>query len=141
MVIGVPNSGKSTIINNLAGQKKTQTANKPGVTRHPQWVEAISTECNIVLYLLDTPGILWPNLEDQNVAKNLAYIGSIRDDVLDIVELSRELLTVIKSTQTLEDFAKSRGHILSGGRLDLERAAKTLLTEFRSGKLGKYNLD
>jgi ribosome biogenesis GTPase A len=138
MVIGVPNCGKSTLINNFAHRAKAKTADRPGVTRQPQWVCADGGQ----LYLLDTPGILWPDLADQSVARNLAFIGSIRDEVLDTTELARELLTVAgRGGEVLEDFASRRGHILAGGKLDLERAARTVLAEFRSGKMGKFNLD
>ena len=156
MVIGVPNCGKSTLINNLARAGKTKTADRPGVTRQPQWVAAAVTE--IQLFLLDTPGILWPNLENPRVAKNLAYIGSIKDDVLDTVELARELLADldrIKSSPSLEgvdarsadgvvlfqQFCKKRGFILKGGRVDELRGAKAVLTDFRAGKFGRFNLD
>ena len=142
MVIGVPNSGKSTLINNLVGSGKTKTADKPGVTRQPQWVTWDSVVRNAFqLFLLDTPGILYPNLEDQVVARNLAFVGSIKDDILDIIELSRQLLDVIGYGKTLEEFAKARGHILRGNELDLNRSARTVLIEFRAGKFGKFNLD
>jgi len=151
MVIGVPNCGKSTLINNLAGGGKTKTENKPGVTRVPRWVAASDKNSAFPksgdegracgLYLLDTPGVLWPNLDDPRVAQNLAYIGSIKDDILDINELARELLKDIKYTDTFEEFCKKRGFILSGGRLDEERGAKAVLHDFRAGKFGKFNLD
>jgi len=136
MVIGVPNCGKSTLINNFVGKSKAKTADRPGVTRAPQWAEASGN-----LYLLDTPGILWPNLEDQHVARNLAFVGSIKDEVLDTAQLARELLAVIKYPGTLEDFAKKRGHIIRGGEVDLPRTSAAVLHEFRAGKFGKFNLD
>jgi ribosome biogenesis GTPase A len=153
MVVGVPNSGKSTLINNFAGSAKAKTENRAGVTRQPQWVEAASNggiygqamlggdTKTFSLFLLDTPGILWPNLEDQQVAHNLAFVGSIKDDVLDIVEIARALLVKIRYLGTLEDFARRRGHILRGNEVDLNRAARAVLGDFRSGKFGKYNLD
>ena len=147
MVIGVPNCGKSTLINNFTKTAKVKTENRPGVTRQPQWAEANLSKMSPTstgvfnLFLLDTPGILYPNLEDQRVARNLAFIGSIKDDILDIVDLARNLINAIGFEFNLEQFAKKRGHILKGGELDLERAARTILVEFRSGKLGKFNLD
>ncbi|MDR0461934.1 MAG: ribosome biogenesis GTPase YlqF [Christensenellaceae bacterium] len=135
MVIGVPNSGKSTLINNFAKTAKAKTEDRPGVTRQPQWVQArLSPSAKLTLYFLDTPGILWPNLEDQHIARNLALIGSIRDDILDITQL-------VQTRVDLSDFARSRGHLLPGGQLDLERAAKAYLTDFRAGKFGRVNLD
>ena len=120
MVIGVPNVGKSTIINRLAKRKKTMTGDKPGVTRVPQWVPVAPK-----IYLLDTPGILWPNLENQKVARNLAYIGSIKDDVMDIIQLANRLSSDLNLGKTATD----------------EQEARTLLHDFRAGKFGKFNLD
>ena len=120
MVIGVPNVGKSTLINKLARRKKTLTGDKPGVTKQTQWVNAGGN-----LWLMDTPGVLWPNLEDQQVAKNLAYVGSIKDDILDIIELAKNLATDLNLKREITD----------------EQSAKRLLTDFRNGKLGKFNLD
>jgi ribosome biogenesis GTPase A len=133
MVIGVPNSGKSTLINNFAAASKAKAEDRAGVTRTPQWVLAQNTQ-KFSLYLLDTPGLLYPNLSDEQSAINLALVGSIRDDVLDIVELVRTRID-------LEDFAQTRGCIRAGGELDLERAAKAYLTDFRSGKFGKVHLE
>jgi len=140
MVIGVPNSGKSTLINKLANKKKTLTGDKPGITRTKQWVTADDH-----LWLMDTPGILWPKLENQQIARNLAYIGTIKDDILDIVELSKQLLadlTILGHPAiSFEDFGRKRGYLLKGGILDEERCAKAILLDFRHGKMGKYNLD
>ena len=143
MVIGVPNCGKSTLINNIVHKAKTKTADKPGVTRVPQWVASDGN-----LFLLDTPGILWPNLEDQRVARNLACIGAIKDDILDIIELAEALIFVMQAQskcvgipKTLQGFAQKRGHILAGGKFDLLRSARVLLNEFRAGKFGKFDLD
>jgi len=143
MVVGVPNSGKSTLINNLAKRGKAKTENRPGVTRTPQWVKAEGLDTqkgSFSLFLLDTPGVLWPDLADTKVARNLAFVGSIKDEVLDIVQLARELLVVTEQGLTLEEFAKKSGHILSGGKFDLERSAKAVLTKFRNNKIAK-NLD
>jgi ribosome biogenesis GTPase A len=139
-VIGVPNSGKSTVINNLARAAKTQTQNRPGVTRIPQWVAA-AAPAGFSLFLLDTPGILYPDIKNDKVGENLAFIGSIKDDILDIEGLAREILTLFFARKSLEDFATERGHIHRGKGLDLNRAARTVLTEFRSGKFGKVDLD
>jgi len=171
MVIGVPNSGKSTLINNLCNKGKTVTGNKPGVTRGQQWVRA--TE---YFELLDTPGTLYPKIADQKIALNLAYIGSIRTEVLDILDISANLLEDLlkiapkelanrynidigeiekeieeleemgeypKTRQELmlEQIARVRGHIGKGGVPDIEKAAVALLDDFRKGRLGKIMLE
>jgi len=120
MVIGVPNCGKSTLINKLAKRKKTMTGDKPGVTKIKQWVPISDN-----IWCMDTPGVLWPNLEDQRVAKILAYIGTIKDEVLDIIELAKSLAADLKIKREITD----------------EQSAKRLLVDFRAGKLGKFNLD
>ena len=146
-VIGVTNCGKSTFINNMTNKGKTQTGNRPGVTRTKQWVSITDN-----LWLLDTPGTLWPAFTNQQVARNLAYVGSIKDDVLDTVALSQTLLADLIKLQpeavlsrfgvtTFEEIARKRGCLLRGGVLDIRRAAKIILTEFREGKIGKFNLD
>lgn len=146
-VIGVTNCGKSTFINNMTNKGKTQTGNRPGVTRTKQWVSITDN-----LWLLDTPGTLWPSFTNQQVARNLAYVGSIKDDVLDSIALSQSLLTDLTKLQpdavlsrfgvtSFEEIAKKRGCLLRGGVLDIRRAAKIILTEFREGKIGKFNLD
>ena len=153
MVIGVPNTGKSTIINNLCGSAKTVTGNKAGVTRGKQWVRV-----NESLEVLDTPGTLYPKLSDQVVAKRLAYIGCINDDILDIRELACDLINELNAldagllsarygarisgdTLGLESIAKSRGFLLKGGEVDVERASTALIDDFRKGKLGAVTLD
>ncbi|MDR0850245.1 MAG: ribosome biogenesis GTPase YlqF [Christensenellaceae bacterium] len=155
MVVGVPNSGKSTLINNLCGKGKTMTGNKPGVTRGKQWVMVDGIE------ILDTPGTLWPSFEDHNTALNLAYIGSIKDDVLDVAELAFSFLGQIKgkfnteigerykinienTDETLEIFdsiCRARKAILRDGDFDYERAARVIIDDFRHGKFGKIILD
>ena len=146
-VIGVTNCGKSTFINNMTNKGKTQTGNCPGVTRTKQWVPITDN-----LWLLDTPGTLWPAFTNQQVARNLAYVGSIKDDILDTVALSQALLADLTRLQpdaisarfgaaTFEEIAKKRGCILRGGVIDTRRAAKMILAEFREGKIGKFNLD
>lgn len=146
-VIGVTNCGKSTFINNMTNKARTQTGNRPGVTRTKQWVPITDN-----LWLLDTPGTLWPAFTNQQVARNLAYVGSIKDDILDTVALSQTLLTDLTKLQvnavlsrfgvtTFDEIAKKRGCILRGGVIDTRRAAKMILAEFRDGKIGKFNLD
>lgn len=147
MVLGVPNSGKSTIINNIAGQSRAITGNKPGVTRGKQWLKVDQN-----VELLDTPGVLPPNFEDQNSAKNLAYIGSIKDEVVDTTELAAELLFDLKrlypallaaryKTDNFEDICRSRGCIMRGGEIDFERGAKLIIDDFRKGRIGKVCMD
>lgn len=147
IVIGVTNCGKSTFINNLAARGKTLTGDRPGVTRTKQWVPVTEH-----LWLLDTPGTLWPKFENPQVAKNLAYVGSIKDDILDIIAVAKSLIADLQkldpnciktrySADNFEDICRKRGYILRGGTLDEERAAKAILTEFRAGKLGRFNLD
>lgn len=154
MVIGVPNTGKSTIINNLCGKAKTATGNTPGVTRGKQWVRIDAS-----LDVLDTPGTLYPKLDNYNVALNLAFIGSIRDEVVDTYELSLELIKKIcrvspeslnarynisaegTPLESLEKIAKTRGFIVKGGEADLERASGALIDDFRKGRLGKIILE
>ena len=154
MVIGVPNTGKSTIINNLCGKAKTVTGNKAGVTRGKQWVRIDSS-----LDVLDTPGTLYPKLDNNRTALNLAFIGSIRDEVLDTYELSIELINRLgsdcpealgarygivhdgNSVATLEKIAISRGFLIKGGEADIERASYALIDDFRKGRLGKIILE
>ena len=165
MVVGIPNVGKSTFINKLAGYGKTVTGDKPGVTRGNQWVKI-----SPYLELMDTPGLLWAKLEDKQLAKHIAYIGSIRDDVTDIEEIAGLLLLDLMKlcpnelyarykkladvdteafdpednavlTAVLEGVCRSRGFILSGGVCDTERAARIVLDEYRSGKIAKVALE
>lgn len=152
MVIGVPNSGKSTLINNLCGKAKTLTGNKAGVTRGQQWVRVTP-----YLEVLDTPGTLYPKLDDRTVALDLAFIGSIRDEVLDIYGLAAELIKklapsgaierrygVVPSAdehETLTDIARARGFLVKGGETDDERAAYAVIDDFRKGRMGKIILE
>jgi ribosome biogenesis GTPase A len=146
-VIGVTNCGKSTLINNISNKGKTKTENRAGVTRTKQWVAVADN-----LWLLDTPGTLYPAFTNPQIAKNLAYVGSIKDDILDTVELAKELLTDLTKLHSnavaarfgannFDDIAKKRGFIMRGGVVDTERTAKAILTEYRDGKIGKFNLD
>lgn len=154
MVVGIPNVGKSTFINSFAGKACTKTGNKPGVTRGNQWIRL-----NKNVELLDTPGILWPKFEDQKIGLNLALIGSIKDDILNTVELAIELLKFLASeypealterygfdagddsVYNLEQVAKARNCLLKGSELDIEKAAVLLLDDFRSGRLGMMTLE
>ena len=154
MVVGIPNVGKSTFINSFAGKACAKTGNKPGVTKGKQWIKI-----NKNVELLDTPGILWPKFEDQEVGKKLAFIGSIKDEILQTEELSTELIKFLNaeyagvleekySIEHLEDvyeclteIAKSRHCIVRGSELDTEKAAAILLDDFRSGKLGRISLE
>ncbi|MBE6879687.1 MAG: ribosome biogenesis GTPase YlqF [Ruminococcaceae bacterium] len=152
MVVGIPNVGKSSFINRLSKSGKTKVEDRPGVTRGQQWVTLDKD-----VELLDTPGILWPKFDDQQVAIKLGYTGAIKDDVMDVYELSDSLVDYLKKNYpkktkerykigenediTLELIARKRGMLISGGEPDLERAAITVLDEFRSGKLGKISLE
>ena len=154
MVVGIPNVGKSTFINALAGKACAKTGNKPGVTRGAQWVRL-----NKQVELLDTPGILWPRFEDPAVGLKLALIGSIREEVLNTEELAMELLRFLNehykgllreryeideeggAAEQLRDIAEKRGCLRKGGEADTQKAAAILLEEFRSGKLGRITLE
>ena len=157
MVVGIPNTGKSSFINRMAGKYRAKVADKPGVTRGNQWF-AIGSG----IELLDTPGVLWPKFEDPQVGLKLAFIGSIKETTLDIQELAVSLLSVMQKNypdrleqrykvadvqdvqepyELLEMMAAKRGMLLRKGEYDTERAAVMLLDEYRSGKLGKITLD
>lgn len=157
MVVGIPNTGKSSFINRMAGKYRAKVADKPGVTRGNQWF-AIGSG----IELLDTPGVLWPKFEDPQVGLKLAFIGSIKETTLDIQELVVSLLSVMQKNypdrleqrykvagvqdvqepyELLEMIAAKRGMLLRKGEYDTERAAVMLLDEYRSGKLGKITLD
>ncbi len=152
MVIGVPNCGKSTLVNNLCGAYKAQTGNKPGVTKTKQWVKLPGN-----FELLDTPGTLWPNLSDQKAGMFLAFIGSIKDEVVAVEELSLMLIERLVSDypklfeerfgkasgtglEILEFIATSRKFLLKGNEIDYTRAARAVLDDFRKGRIGKITL-
>lgn len=154
MVVGIPNVGKSTFINSFAGKACAKTGNKPGVTKGKQWIRL-----NKNVELLDTPGILWPKFEDQTVGLKLALIGAIKDEILNIDELSLELIRVLREqypgilkeryeldentteVEILKQIAEKRKCISRGEELDYSKAAALVIEEFRSGKLGKITLE
>ncbi len=156
MVVGIPNVGKSSLINKLAGSKRAKVEDRPGVTRGRQWVK-ISNE----LELLDMPGVLWPKFEDQTVGEHLAFTGAVKDDVIDIELLAMRLLQLLnrdypqllqerykvdaeedtEAYELLTMVGRKRGMLISGGEVNTERAAITVLDEYRSGKLGKISLE
>ena len=156
MVVGIPNVGKSTLINQISGRKGAKAENRPGVTRGKQWVTVDSG-----LQLLDTPGILWPKFEDPEVGMMLAYTGAVKEGVIDIEELACRLMELLNKfyPQTLLDRYKveapegtpgwelvemagrKRGYLVSGGEVNTERMSKMLLDEFRGGKLGRFTLE
>ncbi len=154
MIAGIPNVGKSTFINSFAGKACTKTGDKPGVTKGKQWIRL-----NKNVELLDTPGILWPKFEDQKVGLNLALIGSISDNILQLEELAEELIAVLKEYypkllegylgfdislkpyEILEKYAYKRGCRLKGDEADTNRAAILLLDDYRGGKIGKITLE
>ena len=154
MVVGIPNVGKSTFINALAGKACAKTGTKPGVTKGKQWIRL-----NKNVELLDTPGILWPKFEDQQVGLRLAFIGSIKDEILNCEELAAEFITFMKnnypgviaekysieetedSYADLRSIAESRHCLVRGNELDTEKAASLLMDDFRNGKLGRLTLE
>ena len=159
MVLGIPNVGKSTLINKLSGNKKAKVENRPGVTRDKQWFST-----GIGLDIMDMPGILWPKFEDRTVGENLALTGAIKDDVVLIEELAmaycnrmknlypelfaaRYKLGEVESFVDMSDYdllchvGKKRGFLISGGEINTERTADMLLDEFRAAKLGRITLD
>ena len=156
MVIGVPNCGKSTLINNLCGKAKTVTGNKPGVTKGKQWVKIASG-----IELLDMPGTLWPAFDNNRVARHLAYIGSIREEVLDIPELAVDFIADIRNIdktilenrysiniadedsnlEVIENICMARKYMLRGGDYDYDRCCATIIADFKQGKLGAITLE
>ena len=156
MVVGIPNVGKSTLINQISGRKGAKAENRPGVTRGKQWVTV-----NPSLLLLDTPGILWPKFEDPNVGMMLAYTGAVKEGVIDIEELAVRLMELLlrfyphtlkerykveaepgtPGYVLLEEAGRKRGYLLARGEIHTERMAKVLLDEYRSGKLGYFTLE
>ena len=167
MILGIPNVGKSSFINRITKKNTAQVGNKPGVTRQKQWIRIDDG-----IELMDTPGVLWPKFESQEVGLHLAFTGSIKDDILERTEIAYELLSFLvkeylpnvieryrldenrvneilnsdeeenmKIVAIMDDIAKKRGAILSGGRIDYEKVSGILLDEFRSGKIGKITVE
>ena len=156
MVVGIPNVGKSTFINQISGRKGAKAENRPGVTRGKQWVTV-----DTGLLLLDTPGILWPKFEDPNVGLALAFTGAVKEDVIDLEELACRLMELLNKRypqalsdrygvelpndtpgyMLLEAAGKKRGFLLARGEINTERMAKVLVDEYRSGKLGKFTFE
>ena len=158
MVVGIPNTGKSSFINRMAGRSRAKVADKPGVTRHNQWFVIGNG-----IELLDTPGVLWPKFEDKTVGDRLAFIGSVKDDVTDTQTMALRLLEVLKKDysdllcgryklkpedvesneayELMELIGRKRGMLISGGEIDTERASVMLLDEYRGGKLGRLSFE
>lgn len=155
MIVGVPNVGKSSLINRMTGKKSTQTGDRPGITKGKQWLTLTNN-----MQLLDTPGILWPKFEDPQAGLNLAFCGSIKDEIMDIETLGLELIKFLTgrypklliaryklaempepALETMEAIALKRGFILPGKKIDYERCARTVIDEFRAGMIGKITLE
>lgn len=156
MVVGIPNVGKSTLINQISGRKGAKAENRPGVTRGKQWVTVDNG-----LLLLDTPGILWPKFEDPEVGMKLAYTGAVKEDVIDLEELASRLMELLyrrypdavkarygidmpedtPGYMLLEEAGKKRGFLMARGEINTERMAKVLVDEYRGGKLGRFTLE
>ena len=156
MIVGIPNVGKSTLINQISGRKGAKAENRPGVTRGKQWVTVEGG-----LLLLDTPGILWPKFEDPNVGLALAFTGAVKEDVIDVEELACRLFSLLwqrypdavkarygidmpedaQGYELLEAAGKKRGYLLARGEINTERMAKVLVDEYRSGKLGRLTFE
>ena len=156
MIVGIPNVGKSTLINQISGRKGAKAENRPGVTRGKQWVTVENS-----LLLLDTPGILWPKFEDPEVGMMLAYTGAVKDGILDVEELACRLIRLlwerypqalndrysipldadVPGYELLEMAGRKRGFLLARGEINTERMAQVLLEEYRSGKLGRFTLE
>ena len=156
MIVGIPNVGKSTLINKFVGKSLAKTGDKPGVTRGKQWIK-IKRDFE----LLDTPGILWPKFEDEKVGLKLAFTGAVNDDILDLPELAQNLITTLTQLypeelkarygiefaddtpphEILESIGKVRGFMAKGGETDIKRTASIFIDEFRAAKLGKMTLE
>jgi len=163
MIVGIPNVGKSSLLNKICRDTKAKVEDRPGVTLRKQWVSANNFDINIDL--LDMPGVLWPKFESETVGLNLSFIGSIKDDILDTAENAVRLCGFLRNNypdylasrfkldisnvksdeyndyEIFSQIGKSRGYIVSGGEIDDERCAKTILTEFRSAKIGRISLE
>jgi len=158
MAVGIPNVGKSSFINRIAGSARARVADRPGVTRHNQWY-AVGAAGGVPIELLDTPGVLWPKFDDPAVGEKLAFLGGVKDETFDAETLALRLLETLRegysdrlaqryglaepgpAWQLLEGVARRRGMLLPGGAPDTERAAAALLDDLRGGRLGKITLD
>ena len=156
MIVGIPNVGKSSLINRLSGTRSAKVEDRPGVTKGKQWV-TLSKDFE----LLDMPGVLWPKFEDQNVGLALAFTGAVKDDIMDMESLAVHFISALRTVsvspietrykisvseeltdyEIMELIGRKRGFLVSGGEIDTERAAIMLLDEFRSGKLGRISLE
>lgn len=156
MIVGIPNVGKSTLINQISGRKGAKAENRPGVTRGKQWVTVDGG-----LLLLDTPGILWPKFDDPNVGMMLAFTGAVKENIIDVEELGYRLAELlwryypqtirdrygvdvpsdIPGYQLIEEMGRRRGYLLSKGEINTERMSRVLLDEYRTGKLGHFTLE
>ena len=157
MIVGIPNVGKSTLINKIAGKQTANTGNKPGVTKKNQWIRLDDR-----LQLLDTPGVLWPKLDDEVHARHLAYVEAIKDEVVEIEEIAVQLADELAQNykkelyerfkiaddfsyempyELLEEIGRKRGCLIKGGEIDYNKAANVLIDEFRSGKIGRISLE
>ena len=156
MIVGIPNVGKSTLINQISGRKGAKAENRPGVTRGKQWVTVDGG-----LLLLDTPGILWPKFEDPTVGMMLAYTGAVKENIIDVEELACHLAELLwkfypdtlrnrygidvepglPGYMLIEEMGRKRGYLLARGEINTERMSKVLLDEYRSGKLGYFTLE
>ncbi|WP_291584313.1 ribosome biogenesis GTPase YlqF [Clostridium sp. UBA6640] len=155
MVVGIPNVGKSTFINKLAKNNIAKTGDRPGVTKSKQWIKT-----KIGIELMDTPGVLWPKFEDEEVGLNLAFTGAIKDEIMDIEDLALKLIERLQeyyperlkeryklnelsesALENMENIGRKRGAVISGGNIDYNRVAVMLLDEFRGGKLGPISLE
>ncbi|WP_106766094.1 ribosome biogenesis GTPase YlqF [Paenibacillus faecalis] len=162
LIVGIPNVGKSTLINRLAGRNIAATGDRPGVTKGQQWIKVAGGE----MELLDTPGILWPKFEDQNVGYRLAVTGAIREEILNVEDIAFFAVKYLSKyywqpmserfdlkhqpedfenpdeiVTVMEEIGRKRGCIMSGGRVDLEKASKVFLRELRAGKMGRYSME
>ena len=163
MIVGIPNVGKSSFINRMIGKKSAEVGNRPGVTKQKQWVRVSSN-----IELLDTPGVLWPKFENEDIAQKLAFTGTIKDEILDRANIAYNLLKYLKNNNKNELFeryklteaefnsiiseedeilelmniiARKRGAIISGGEIDYEKVSSIILNDFRSGKIGRITLE
>jgi len=155
MVVGIPNVGKSSFINRMAKNSRAKVGDKPGVTRSSQWIKT-----NLGIELLDTPGVLWPKFEDEEVGLNLAFTGAIKDEIMDIETLALRLIERLQkyypnqlmqryklaslsedSLENMDDIGRKRGAVISGGNIDYNRISVLILDEFRGGKLGSISLE